>query len=425
MRRKTSNRKGEALAFLVLLGLAGMVALYLNQKPKVVVNTVVVQPAATEPATQEAPPPAVVEAPPPPPPQVVEPVVIAPPPPPPECVIIEAKLRDAQSALAQDQSDLAAASKAAVDRLHKTQDYVGAQADVEEKQKAREDVVAQLAKDTSVGADTYHDEENLRTAAKNILDAKAKLNAMDSDAATADPTVLDKQEALKTAAANISNLRRQLNDYLAKTIADNCATADCAIDSVAIDARSWTLDTKLTPATKPNAGAAADAAMNQIGRIVEKALYKSPFTWTTARFTVYAEYRKKRVPEFRLSYSRAAVEASDFGKVESDHFDNDALLLLAQSVWLSRAANDIQGIPAAAPVVQPATAHGGERTIQYTNTLTIGGYARADGSTCPVSYIRQTHTEAMPPAELPTVGVPQSTSAHVSSANIPSDAPPP
>jgi len=424
MRRKTSNRKAEALAFLVVLGLGGMVALYLNQKPQVVVKTVVVQPPATEPATQEAPP-VVVEAPPPPPPEVVEPVVVAPPPPPPPCVAIEAKLRDALSALAQDQSELAAVSKAAVDRLHQTQDYANAKADIATMQKAREDVAAQLAKDTSDGADTYHDEENLRTAAKNLLDAKAKLTAMDSDAETSDPAILDKQEALKTAAANISNLRQQLNDYIATTIADNCATADCGIDSVAIDTKTWTLDAKLTPAGRPNAGAVADAAMDQIGRIIEKALYKSPFTWNTARFTVYADYRRKKVPEFRLSYARAAVEASDFAKIERDHFDNDALLLLAQSVWLSRAANDIQGIPAAAPVVEPAAAHGGVTTIKYTNTLMIGGYARADGSTCPVSYIRQTHTEAMLPAELPTIGGPQSTSGHVSSANVPSDAPPP
>ncbi|MGA2443732.1 MAG: hypothetical protein ABSH08_22485 [Tepidisphaeraceae bacterium] len=326
--------------------------------------------------------------------------------------------------MAQDQSDLAAAGKAAVDRLHKSDDYASAKADIAAKQKVREDVAAQLAKDTSEGADTYHDEENLRTAAKDLLDAKAKMNAMDSDAATADPAVLEKQEALKTAAANISNLRQQLNDYIAKTIADNCATADCAINSVAIDTSSGTLDAKLTPASQPNAGAAADAAMNQIGQIIEKALYKSPFTWTTARFTVYAEYKRKRVPEFRLSYSRAAVEASDFATAQRDHFDNDALLLLAQSVWLSRAANDIQGIPAAAPVVQPATAHG-VPTIKYTYSLTIGGYARADGSTCPVSYIRQTHTDAMRPAELPTVGAPKTTPGHGSPANIPSDAPPP
>jgi hypothetical protein len=424
MRRKTSNRKGEALAFLVVLGLGGMVALYLNQKPQVVVKTVVVQPVATEPATQEAPP-VVVEAPPPPPPEEVKPVIVAAPPPLPQCVTIEAKLRDAQNVLAQDQSDLAAASKAAVDRLHQTQDYASAKADIATKQKAREDVAAQLAKDTSDGADTYHDEENLRTAAKDLLDAKAKLTAMDSDAATADPAVLEKQEALKTAAANVSNLRQQLNDYVAKTIADNCATADCAINSVAMDTGSGTLDMKLTPASQPNAGAVADAAMNQIGQIIEKALYKSPFTWTTARFTVYAEYKRKKVPEFRLSYSRAAVESSDVAKVQSDHFDNDALLLLAQSVWLSRAANDIQGIPAAAPVVEAATAHGSVPTIKYTYSLTIGGYARADGSRCPVSYIRQTNTEAMRPAELPAVGAPKTASGHGSSANIPSDAPPP
>ncbi|MGD0141213.1 MAG: hypothetical protein ABSD28_20330 [Tepidisphaeraceae bacterium] len=129
MRRKTSNRKGEALAFLVVLGLGGMVALYLNQKPQVVVKTVVVQPVATEPATQEAPP-VVVEAPPPPPPEEVKPVIVAAPPPLPQCVTIEAKLRDAQNVLAQDQSDLAAASKAAVDRLHQTQDYASAKADI-------------------------------------------------------------------------------------------------------------------------------------------------------------------------------------------------------------------------------------------------------------------------------------------------------
>jgi hypothetical protein len=425
MRRKTSNRKGEALAFLVILGLGGMVALYMSQKPKVVVRTVVVQPAATEPTTEEAPPPVEVEAPPPPPPAVVKPVVVVPPPPPPECVAIEAKLRDAQNVLAQDQSDVAAAKKAAVDRLHTSEDYAGAKADIAEKQKAREDVAAQLAKDTSDGADTFHDEENLRTAAKNLLDAKAKLIAMDDDAATSDPTVLDKQEALKTAEANISNLRQQLNDYIAKTIADNCATEDCTIDSVAFDTNSWALDTKLTPAGRPNAGAAADAAMNQIGRIIEKALYKAPFTWNTARFTVYADYRKKKVPEFRLSYSRSAVEASDFAKIERDHFDNDALLLLARSVWLSRAANDIQGIPAAAPVVQPASARGGVPTIKYTSSLLIGGYARPDGSTCPVSYIRQTHTEAMLPAELPTAGGGQTSPGHASPAAPPSDAPPP
>jgi hypothetical protein len=403
MRRHYGVGRGEILTVIVLVGVAVMVCLYLNQKPQVIEHTVVIQPPAPPPVVQAPPPPAPVEAPPPPPP-VVKPVVAnAPPPPPPECIIIEANLRDAQTAVIQAQANLDTANKAAVDSFHQTEDYIVAKSNLADAQKARQDAADQLAADITAGADQDHDNDTIRTAAQNLIDAKAKLLSLEEGAATADPIVAEKQEQLKTAIAHVSNLKHQLNDYIANAVATNCAISNCKIDLAAIDTNSSTIFVQLTPATQNSPGAVTDAAMNAIGQIIEKTLYRSALTWKAAKFTAYTDFQKKRVPVFQLTYLRDAIDAADFTRIDRQHFDNNALMILAQTTWLTRLANEIQGIPAPSPIMRPAMAIGARPTLQYTDSLLIGGYARTDGTMCPTSYIRESYTEDVPvtPAPVP------------------------
>ena len=386
----------EILVFVALGAVAAMVGMYLNQKPKVIEHTVVIQQEAPPPppAQVEAPTPVVVAPTPPPPRPVVAEAPPPPPPPTPECVIIEGKLKDAQDEVAQAQADLDAAKKASIDNFHQTDDYKNAMQDLKDKEAARKAAVAQLAADNETGSDTDHDTVAIQTAAQDLITAKAKIIAIEADSLANDSTIGDKQTALKSASDTVVALQQQLEDYDAKAILDS-ATAGCSIDSISMDPKTWTIEAKMTPSNQTNAGAAADAAFNQIGVIINKCLFKSPFAWQTAKFTVYADTNGNHVPLFQMIYSRDLVDLADQTKLFNRHYNNQTLVDLAQSIWLSHSVNSIQGISSEARVIQTANQ---SRTpmVQYTDSLQIGGYARTDGTFCPATFIRKTYSEALP-----------------------------
>jgi len=396
-RRQSGVGKTEVLLFLVLLLAAAMVGMYLNEKPKVIERTVVVQPDTPPPAPTPvvAPVPVVVAAPPPPKIAVAEAPLPPPTPPPtPECVIIEGKLKNAQDVVAQAQADLDAAKKTSMTNFYQTDDYKTAIQDLKDKETARKSAVAQLAADNESGGDTDHDTVALRTAAQDLVTAKAKVLAIESDALANDPIVADKEAALKSASDNVTGLQKQLENYVAKAILNNAAPG-CLIDTISMDPKSWTIAAKLTPANQTNAGAAADAAFNQIGEIIKESLFKSAFTWQTAKFTVYADSNGKHIPLFQTVYSKDLVDLADETKLFNRHYNNQQLVDLAQSIWLSRSVNSIQGGTPEGRIVQRVTQPGAAPMVQYTDSLQIGGYVRGDGTLCPVTYIRQSFTEPL------------------------------
>ena len=62
----------------------------------------------------------------------------------------------------------------------------------------------------------------------------------------------------------------------------------------------------------------ADTALHDIGAILET-LTRTPFTWNTARFTVYIKSDTTRQAQFQTTYSHSTVSAADF---ESAHITN-------------------------------------------------------------------------------------------------------
>ena len=399
MRRYTGVGRNEILAFIVVMGLGAMIALYLFQKPKVVEHTVVIAPPPPAPVVEATPPPVPVETPAP-PPVVAKPIVVvkvaAAPPAPPACVAFQAKLKEANIAIAKAQFALEAAKTEAVNNVRKSDDYQNENADLADKKKARDDALAQLAADNTAGADTDHDNEIVRSTATDLMAAKAKLVALETEATANDQNVTDKQAALKAAMGGVGKLREQLNAYIVKTISSGCAIDKCHIDLAQIDPKDSTIYVQLTPGSQSNAGATTDAAISAVGQIMEKILRKSALDWDSVKFTVYADFQKKRVPEFQLTYLRSAVDAGDFKKIDQ-YYDNQALVALAQTIWLSSAANAIQGTPVPPPVMQGSSTPGGRTQLKYTESLLIGGYARADGSKCPTSYINQSYYEQVVP----------------------------
>jgi len=101
-----------------------------------------------------------------------------------------------------------------------------------------------------------------------------------------------------------------------------------------------------------------------------------------------------------MIYSRDLVDLADKTKLFNRYYNNQALVDLAQSIWLSHSVNSIQGISPELHMVQTANQ---SRTpmVQYTDSLQIGGYARTDGTFCPASFIRQSYTEPLPVTPAP------------------------
>lgn len=247
-RRRLGVGKTEILVFLILLLAAAMVGMYLNQKPKAIERDVVVQQQAPPPppAPVEAPAP-IVQTPPPPPPLPKPVVVVAPSPPPPpppipESVIIEAKLNDAQDAFARGQTDLEVAKKLSIANSRQTDDYKNATQELNDNEAARKAAIDQLAADNISGSDTEHDETAIRTAAQNLITAKAKILAIEADAIANDPTVADKQKAAKALELKVAELKDELaasGAHSGQPKAANTVLGAVALEVIALSEPHW------------------------------------------------------------------------------------------------------------------------------------------------------------------------------------------
>jgi hypothetical protein len=369
-----------------------MICVYLNQKPKVIERIVEAPPPAPAPVVQEAPPPPPpkIEAPPPPPPAPKPVVVVAPPPPPPECVIIEAKLRESQQAAAQTIADINAEKESAIQQLHQSQDYLAAKQDVVDKKKAKDDATAALEKDNDTNTDLDKGTADLKDASTAWIAATGALAKMENDALALDDAMGQKLQSLRETNQKIADLRKQMGEYVSREIVKVSNVADCPIESVTMDGKQWAIDAALVPADRPNPAAMADAAMYNVGAALEKVMHKAPFGWQIARFTVYGQFHKQKVVQFQLTYLRDAVDQADFATIDSGHFDNNRLVAIAQTVWLSPLIDQIQGRPAPPDTIvkQP-----GYTPPPMMDTLMIGGYQRSDGSYCPAMSITRPHIQ--------------------------------
>jgi hypothetical protein len=81
----------------------------------------------------------------------------------------------------------------------------------------------------------------------------------------------------------------------------------------------------------------------QIGNTLENVLYQSPFMWTMAKFTVYVDYAGKPEVEFQARYRRSEVDKANFAQLDRQVFDDQGLLNLADTVWLSPVVDEMQG----------------------------------------------------------------------------------
>jgi hypothetical protein len=366
------------------------------------------------------PPPTVIENVPPPPVQraapapapavVVTPAVAAPapeaqlrmvalphpPPPAPQCKIVERQLRVALQAAAMAQADVDSARKTCLDELRGTREYLNAKADVQARNRAKEAAQEKLRQDNQTGADTDQDEKDLSSASQEWIAAAAKLTAMENDTIAADSTVTEKQKILAATSADAERLRRKLDDLVTGAIVQCVGDEDYAIKAVTLETATWTINSEMAPSKHAEAGEMADAAMRGIGKILERAMCHAPFTWETAKFTVFADYKGKAAVEFQARYRRSAVDEARFDRIDRGYFDDLALINLADRVWLSPVVDEMQGRSTAQSTAQPAAYRQPAETTaagQRFDTLLIGGYVREDGSTCPLTYVRRPHVE--------------------------------
>ena len=395
-RRHRGIGRAEIAALLIVAAIGGGVYFYYHSKATLAPLPVARQAPPPPPTTAPAP---VVIAPP--PTTAPAPVVVqAPPPPPPtpQCVNIEKKFREAQTAVTQAQTDYEESQKAAVEALHQSASYKNAVADLSAKQDARKAAVEQLAKDNSTGSDTDQDNANLTAAAQAIIDAKAKIAQLEADAAANDTSTADKKKTLDTAIATVTDLQGQLNTYIANAVTTKSTSPNCTVDSVSVDPKNWTVAARLTPDAQKAPGAGPDTAIAQIAAILDKTLYHAPFTWNYAKFTVYTTFQGRKVPEFAFVYLRSDVDEANFNMSDGKHYDDDAIINLAHSVWVTRAASDIQGIPPQPPTVLPIHSASGKPIARYLASLVVGDYTRADGSCAPKTYIKESWQEEVRPA---------------------------
>jgi len=379
--RHTGLGAGEILGFLILLAIGIAVALYLNQKPTVVVKNVIVQPNVPAAPIQEAAPPApaepvVVKAAP--PAEIslpIERIVVAPTVR--ACVAIEKKLRIAQDAAVQIRANIAAAKQAALTALYQSPDYLAAKADKADKKEAKQAVADTLQKDRTTGADTDHDLADMQATSAAWVVSSGTLAKMEDDAIASDDQVNQQIQNLKDIKIQIAALQKQLGNYIAAEIHSVCKHSDCRIDNVSLDANDWMIYVEMTPDDQSNPGAMADAALHDIGAILET-LTRTPFNWNTARFTVYN----------KSDTTRHLLEANT-SKLMGDYFDDPKLISLAENIWLNPHIDQLQGRP---PVPDSIIQRPGVPLPELFNTLAIGGYTRTDGSACPITLVHSPHT---------------------------------
>jgi hypothetical protein len=389
----------DFLIFASILVTAVIVArMYIAPKAPIAAPPVVIRDVPPPPVQQAAPAPA--------PAPVVTPSVAAPvpeaqlrmvalphpPPAAPQCKIVERQLRVALEAAAMAQADVESARKTCLDELGKSREYLDAKADVRARNRAKDAAAEKLRRDNQAGADTDQDEKDLGSASQEWIAAAAKLTAMENDAIAADSTVSQKRKILAATSADAQRLRQKLDDLVTGSIVQCVVGEDYTIRAVTLDTATWTINSEMAPKKHADAGVMADAAMRGIGKILERAMCNAPFTWETAKFTVFADYKGRAAVEFQARYRRSAVEEARFDRIDRGYFDDLALINLADRVWLSPVVDEMQGRLTAQPAayqqpMDPAAA--GPRF----DTLLIGGYLREDGSTCPLMYVRRPHVE--------------------------------
>jgi hypothetical protein len=329
-----------------------------------------------------------------------------PPPPPPQCKIVERQLRVALEAAALAQADVDSAHKTCLEGLRRSREYLDAKADALTKTRAKDAAQEKLRQDSQAGADTDQDEKDLSGASQDWIAAAAKLTAMENDAIAADATVTQKQKILAATSADAQRLRQKLNDLVTGAIVQCVEGEDYTIKAVTLDTATWTINSEMASNKHADAGMMADAAMRGIGKILEGAMCKAPFTWETAKFTVFADYKGRQAVEFQARYRRSAVDKTRFAQIDRGYFDDLALINLADRVWLSPVVDEMQGRGTAESTAQPAAyRQPAEETAagQRFDTLLIGGYLREDGSACPLTYVRRPHVEPQTTSLTPIV----------------------
>jgi hypothetical protein len=366
-------------------------------------------PAPAPPIVQAVPPPApppVVVTPPPAP--KPKPVVTAAPSAPRPTFKVAPPLPDKEPEVKITERDLRISLQAAItscdfitrekslclDRLHHSAEYLALNADVDAKKSAKEAAADKLRQDNASGADTDQDTKDLKTTSADWIAVAAKLTTMENAALAADVALTQKESILKSASSDVDRLNAKLVAEIAQSIDDSATNPDCTVHSVKLDLTTWSIITELDPGPQEDSAVMADAAVSQIGNILENSLCQSPFGWTKAKFTVFVPYRGKPAVEFQLRYDRHAVDTANFDRLHPKYFDDQGVLNLADRTWLSPAVNSMQFHGQVAQAIEAADR---ERTQELQRAgakvdfdiLLVGGYRRPDGSMCPWASITQ------------------------------------
>jgi len=400
-----------AIFALVVVVIAILIKVYLfpnKETPAPVPRAPVVEedqprPEPTKP--KPAPPPVIVETPkaaPAPAPVVVapRPVALPPPPPPPLCQVLESQLNDARDALAQAQADVAAAKQASIAKAHQSPEYLAAKADADAKKQAKDEATATLH---SAPNDSPTDEMKtaVAEASQGWLDALAKMADIENTAVADDPAVAQTQQALKDATAKANGVAMQLTDCVQSEITKASVPTRCPIADVSYDPSNSTVLVSLCPSQQLGRAAMADVAMTEIGNVLEKALHKSAYSWTSAIFRVYFEVNGNKAVEFQATYHRDAVDQANFASIDrAGYMDNQALVNLVADFWVSPLVNRAAPPPGQRYVTQadpggvypnPGYVVPGVGGVAGYDVLVIGGYTAIGGPYRPPVYVRCPH----------------------------------
>ncbi len=105
-----------------------------------------------------------------------------------------------------------------------------------------------------------------------------------------------------------------------------------------------------------------------------------------------------------------------------DYYDNKKLVAMAQDVWLNSAIDRLQGRKA---VPDSYLRQPGTKPPEFVNTLEIGGYARGDGSTCPLIVVHTPHLVVAAEPNPPMNRTPSLPSPYRNSNPMIANSPPP
>ena len=437
------------------------------------------------------------------------------------------RLRIALEAAIQTEKDLAAARQAAIDNLHQSPDYLAMKADLEAKKKTKDDALGALRQDNMAGNDTDQDTANVRAASLAWAAQAGVVTNTEEATVAADPIVVRKIQDLKDLNVEIDDQQRQLEKYIYREIVSVCDRTYCQINDVRLDTGKWNIQVDMAPMSQDKPGAMADAALNNVGTVLET-LSKSPFPWNNIQFRIFGE--ETNAVEYQLSYSHSDTADVKFewlhmssnrysplhsadlrigasgilidvgiinivddnnmivrldesgnniddivrpvwirgvdttGKVDAsccdipiplvvtktvryltaggsyktvfvleprgfnqnvlfgDYYDNNKLVAMAQDVWLNSAIDHLQGRRALPDsyIRQPGT-----KPPELVNTLQIGGYARGDGSACPLTLVHTPHLVMAAEPDPPANRTPALPAGYRSSNPLIANSPPP